>query len=780
MKKITLFLILLIPSLIFAEKFKIKQIEVDGLRRIDKGLVYNNIPVGSDDYFNTRNNGLLIKDLYKTGYFSDVSLYKKNNKLIIKVVERSIISDIKIKGNEGIKTEDLRKVLASINIKEGFAYNPYLLKQIQWDLKRQYYMQGKYSALVNIDVKKSGDGMVDILLDISEGKTAVIKQITFVGNNVFSDKELLRQLNSSPDAILNILLNNDFYQQQKMAGDIEALKSFYLDRGFADFKINSIQTEISPDKKFIFITLNMNEGEKYKISNIGVEGETIIPREEVYKLINISSGDTYSMRNINLLKSSIKHKLTRKGYSYTEVDVITDFDKANKTLSLLFYIKPGQKIYVRNINFIGNIHTNGEVLRREVLQLEGSIVSTDKIDESKNRLNRLGYIKNAEVKITPVPGISNMVDIDFSVVEGASGKFSGGVEYNQLTGLGGTVSVSHDNILGTGKSGSIDFKKNTAILSSSIYYNNPYISTNGAGLGFSAFYSKTSADKMDLSNYSTDRFGGHVFYNVPVSLHDRVTYGFEYQKLSILTPDASKPHREDLPSTITNFLNKYGKKYDLFYADFSWHHNSLNRAIFPTRGSDFSFGNKTSLPGSNLRYYIFDTNFRYYHPLVKDFVLFLHGGASYGSHYDGTGDYPFFENFYSGGMSTVRGFSDYSLGPTEEVNVYSHKKVGGMDKTIVTQKTKPVGGNVSLHASLEVIFPTPFITTDTIRTSAFIDAGNVFNNDIKLDEIRSSVGVSLLWLTPLNVPINFSFAWPIIKKSGDKRESVQFAMGVTY
>lgn len=780
MKKIALFFILLIPGLIFAEKFKLKQIDVEGLRRIDKGLVYNNIPLGSDEYFNTKNNGLLIKDLYKTGYFSDVSLYKKNNKLIIKVIERSIISDIKIKGNEGIKTEDLRKVLASINIKEGFAYNPYLLKQIQWDLKRQYYMQGKYSARVDIDVKKSGDGMVDILLDISEGKTAVIKQITFVGNKFFSDKELLNQLSSSPDAILNILLSNDFYQQQKVAGDIEELKSFYLDRGFADFKIKSIQTEISPDKKFIFITLNISEGERYKINKIDIEGETIVPREELYKLINIRSGDVYSMRKINLVKSSMKHKLTRKGYSYTEIDVITDFNKVNNTLSLLFYIKPGNKIYVRNINFNGNIHTNDEVLRREILQLEGSIVSTDKIDESKNRLNRLGYIKNAEAKITPVPGMPNMVDVDFSVVEGASGKFSGGIEYNQLTGFGGTVSLSHDNILGTGKSGAIDFKKNAAILSSSIYYNNPYISTNGAGLGFSAFYSKTNAEKMDLSNYSTDRFGGHIFYNVPISLHDRLTYGFEYQNLSILTPDTSKPYREDLPSTITDFLNKYGKKYNLFYVDFSWHHSSLNRAIFPTNGTDFSLGNKTALPGSNLRYYIFDTNFRYYHPLIKDFVLFLHGGASYGNHYDGTNDYPFFENFYSGGMSTVRGFSDYSLGPTEEVNVYSKKKVGPIYVNTVTQKTKPVGGNLSLHASLELIFPTPFITTDTVRTSAFFDAGNVFNNDLKLDEIRASVGVSLLWLTPLNVPINFSFAWPVMKKSGDKTESVQFAMGVTY
>lgn len=750
---ILIFVLFNINSL-YASVFKISGIKVVGLKKVDEAVVLNALAVDIGDNFDTANTNNYIRNIYKTGYFKSITINRSKNNLYIYVKEKPSISRINIIGNTSLDEEKLKQGLSTVDIKLGSPYDEFTLQKITQEIEQQYLNQGKYAVRVKSDVKVLDKDRVEIKINISEGKVAKIKQIKIIGNKSFSESSLLSEFDLTEGSFISWFTFSDRYSKQKLQGDIEKLKSFYLNRGYLNFKVDDVQISLTPDKKQVYITIQINEGSVYKIGKVNLGGRAVLNHSELKKYIFVKSNENYSAADLIDSESAMLKDLGSRGYLFARVDINKNINEANKTVDIIFFVSPGNRVYVRRIDIVGNVKTQDEVMRREVLQMESGVISKEKIELSKQRLYQLGYVKDVNVETIPVPGTSDQVDLKYTLAEASTGHFSGGIGYSEDEGIMFQLGLSQDNFFGTGQSFSSNFNKTPARTSASISYFEPYFTIDGIGLGYSMYYDKANSSKQKekVSKYKINQFGGSLSLRIPLSLYDVLNFsqGMDHKEIE---PDS------DSATQINKFVIDNGKVYNNYPFSVSWNHNKLDRALLPTSGWSNQMGAVITQPFSDLKYYSVYNTSKFYKPVYNDFILHLRANVAYGDGYSGQ-KLPFFEHYYAGGINSVRGFNANSLGPKDS-------------------KLDPYGGNSLLTGSVEMFLPKLMAPNAAWRPSIFIDAGNVFANEIKPDQARVSTGIGVQWVSPLG-PLNVSYAIPVVKRKGDSTKAFNFSVSSNF
>ena len=747
------------------DSFTVQSIKIKGLDRINESTVLNYIPLQTGQHIDNSETAHIIRSLFNTGFFDDISLWRENNSLIIEVKERPAIGRITVTGNKEVKTDNLMNTLKDAGLAEGRTFDKATLERVRNELERVYFSHGKYAVNIKTEVKDEPRNRVSISIDINENQVAKIKEINIIGNHVFQSKTLHKQFSLSATQWLSWFTKNDRYAKQKLNADLETLRTFYLDRGYLNFQIISTQVSISPDKQDIYITINVDEGKPYTVSDFNVAGELILSREEIEKFITLEKGETFSRAKIGQIIKNLTDYFGDKSYAFANVNPVPELNEKDKTVKVTFFIEPGSAIYVHRILFEGNVKTRDEVLRREMLQLESAPISTTKLEESRTQLNRTGYFNDVKVETRPVPGAPDQVDVIYTVDEATAGQLSGGVGYSNVDGLLFNASLSNRNFLGSGNSLDFNFNQSKAFKTYNLSYNEPYYTLDGISRGFNVFYSKTSLSKTtNVSNYSTDVYGGNLNYGIPINQTDRFSFGLGVQ-------DTHLKVASDSSLEIANFVQREGTQYQEGTLALGWTRNTLDRYIFPEKGHRHSFNVSMTVPGSDLQYFKLTETSQWYFPLTKGFIGTVSLNLGYGDGYGKTKTLPFFHNFYAGGARLLRGFEENSVGPRDS-------------------KDNSIGGNFLVAGSVGVVLPN-FIAPESraIRLSVFLDAGQVYDVDnhsylskesiSNSNGLRYSTGVSVTWMSPL-APLVLSAAIPLEKRGTDKRQVIAFTLGTFY
>ena len=732
--------------------FEVQDIRIEGLQRISVGTVFNYLPITVGETIDDVRAAEAVRALFKTGFFNDVRLVREDNILVVKVVESAAIANITISGNKDVTTEQLTQALEQIGLAKGRVFDRSLLDKMEQELQRQYFSRGKYAVKIDSKVTELARNRVDIVISIAEGQVAKIVEINIVGNNAFSDRKLLDQMQLDPDAWFAFFTTSDQYSKPKLTADLETLRSYYLDRGFINFSIDSTQVSITPDKKAVYITINVAEGDRYTVSSIKLAGDLVVPSEELRSLITISQGDVFSRKNVTESAQAIGERLGKEGYAFANVNTVPDINKQNKTVDLTFFVDPSKRIYVRRINITGNSKTLDEVLRREIRQMESGWISTEKVNRSRVRLQRLSFIEDVSVETPPVPGVDDQVDINFNVTERSAGSLQAGVGYVPSQGAIFNASVSHNNFLGSGKRVSADINNSDVNTVYSFSYTNPYYTLDGISRGFRAFYRKQDNALRNTASYNSDSYGLDVNYGIPLSEFQSARVGFGYENMQLKQTTST-------PQAFRNFIQRNREEFGLYKLSSGWSYDSRNRAIFADEGLFQTLSLEATVPGSDLEFYTVSSRSLWYKPLAKSLTLSLNADIGIGSSYGDTTELPFFEHFFAGGGRTVRGFRPNSLGPREG--------------------TQSLGGAFKTAGNIELIFPVPFADEiKSLRLSAFFDIGNVFADVDSFDssELRYSAGLSATWLSPIG-PFVVSFGKALNAQTGDATEVTQVSIG---
>lgn len=772
MKKIICVLIIFSQLLVsaWAQTFVIRNIEIQGLQYISKSTVESYLPIKRGDVLKPRQSAEIVRALYKTGFFERVTLSKVDNTLVIHVVERPTIGQLKISGNSMIPTDKLTSVMRSVDVAEGRVYNPAILDKIKHSLLAQYYSLGRYNARVDVKITPMPRNRVAVNIDISEGLIAKVKKITIIGNHAFSERTLIKQMSISTSNLLTLITQSDRYSETKLDQDLEKIRSYYLDHGYLRVEVTSSQAEVTPDHKSVYITIVIKENEPYIVKGYNITGDLPVSREEIIKRIIIKPGEIFSRQKIIESEKAINAYLGNNGYLFATISIHPIINDRDHTVVLGFDITPGKAAYVRHISFSDNNHTNDRVLRRELTQLEAAPASTKKLEESKQRLTLLPFIKDVEMGLSRVPGKEDQVDVNYKVKEDNSAQASAKIGYSQdykfLIGAG----LNQKNFLGTGNTLGINFNDSKYEQFYSIDYTNPYYTEDGISRSISASISRTNPAAISRLNnsYSTNEFDFGVLYGIPVGqengVYSRILAGATYQN-TLITLNRN-------PAAISNqvlsFVNRHGRRFQEIDIRFGYSRDSRDRAIFPTCGGIHTAFVDIFAPIGNgsLSFYSLNYHFKWYQPIYYPFILLTRLDLGYGNGFAGVKDFPFFKNYYAGGIDSVRGFQGYTLGPLDS-------------------RGQAFGGNMLADASMGIIFPN-FIS-DSLRTSVFVDAGNVYTSldnrrfggaSTDSGPIRYSVGLEADWLTPFG-PIQLSLAKPFTRK-GDKQEIFQFALGANF
>lgn len=751
------------------QSFVIEDIEINGLQRITEATVLNYLPVNVGDTLTENRTSEVLKSLFNTGFFQDIQLTRDGNRLIITVLERPTIGKITLEGNKEIKTENLKTTLKEIGLAEGHVFDRSTLEMVRNELERMYFGHGKYSVKIDTVVTEQDNNRVNLDINITEGQAARIKAIHIIGNQQFSNKELLKQFNLAQSDCFSWVSRSDQYDKEKLGADLEKLRNFYLDRGYLNFQITSTQVTITPDKLDIYVTVNIIEGASYTVGNIDIVGNTILPKSELMKLVPLKTGEVFNRTKVADIVELLKNRLGEEGYSNANVNPVPDVHEENHSADITFYIEPGNRMLVRRIIFEGNAKTKDEVLRRELIQMESAVVNTRLIEDSRTRLNRTGYFKEVKVDLKPVPGVSDEVDVVYTVEEASAGQLGGGVGYSDADGLVFNANVSNRNFLGTGNSLDFSFNQSKAYKTYNLSYMNPYYTLEGVSRGFSLYYSETDLGRSSsISEYTTDALGGNVNYSYPISPVDRISFGLGYQKTKISVRDPFSSSLE-----IQRFFEEHDSTSREVTMAFGWNHNTFDRYLFPEnglrQGASFSF----SVPGSSLQYYRLTYDMQWYKKLFKEFVFTTSGMVGYGDGYGKTSALPFYRHFYAGGINSVRGYEENSLGPRDSL-------------------LNPFGGNLLVTGSVGLIIPNRWIgNIPSVRAQLFFDAGQVYdiNNKQQLVDnrlsrnpkgLRYSTGVSVTWISPL-APLVFSYGIPIKPDEDvDKIKEFSFTFGTVF
>jgi outer membrane protein insertion porin family len=741
-----------------AAGFRVADIRVEGLQRITAGTVFNYLPVRPGDTLGPDDTSELIRTLYQTGFFKDVRLERDGDVLIVVVTERPAISEINFSGNKSIDSDRLREGLADIGLAEGRTFNRSVLERIEQELERQYFNQGKYAVELTSTVTPLERNRVAIDIDVIEGKTALIKQLNIVGNTVFDEDDLLDEFELSTGGWLSRLTRDNQYSRPKLSGDLETLRSYYLDRGYVNFKIDSTQVTITPDKQDIYITINITEGEVYTIRDIRLAGDIVGEPEQYFPSIHLRRGQPFDRKAIVESSERISAQLSDQGYAFANVNSIPEIDEDEKTVAITFFVDPGKRAYVRRINIRGNSRTRDEVIRREFRQMESAWFSGEKLKLSRERAQRTGYFESVAVETPAVPGSADEIDVNVSVAEKPSGSLVAGVGFSQADGLVLNASINQENFAGTGKKVGLALKTSSANRHYQVLYTNPYYTVDGISRGFDLSYRSTDFDDLDTADYKTDDLVAGMSFGIPLSEFNRFNFGFRVHQTDFEV--GQNPSAEVLA-----FEAAEGNSFFDVELDVSWRHDSRDSAIFPETGAVQSLYGKVSVPGSDLQYYKLSYRHRRYWRVTDDLVFSAEGEIAYGDAYGNTSQLPLWENFFSGGPTRLRGFAARSVGPRDS-------------------QGDPIGGNAMYSGTAELLFPPPFRgASETVRMSTFVDFGAVVdtrNDDLlNYDEFRYSTGVGLSWLSPVGA-LTVSYAVPFRADAQDEEEKFQFTFGSTF
>ena len=744
-----------VSPLAAVQGFVVSDIVVEGNARIDLGTVLNYLPVRNRDRFDpTLDSGRVMRSLYESGLFDDVSLKRRGaGTLVVSVRERPTIGTISIDGNRKIEADELQASLRQAGIALGRVYNRSILETVERELRRVYFSSGNYGSEIDIKVSELERNRVSLDIVISEGAVARIEHINIVGNDSFDDETLLGLLRSSEKTI-NPFSSADEYSQVKLSADIETLRSFYQDRGFIRFEIDSTQVSISADKRDIFIVINIREGDRYTLRDIELDGEFEIPEAQLRSLVSVNVGDTFARKDIVASSNAISDRLGEEGFAFAQVDVLPDINDEDRDVGLTFAINPGKRVYVRRITFSGQYKTRDDVFRREMRQMEGSRFSPARVNRSRIRLQRLAFLQAVSIRTPRVPGTDDQVDLEVSVVEGQSGSFSAGFGFGSDGGSTINFAFQQDNLFGTGESLQFSFDRSQETRQLSLSFRDPYFTDDGISRSIGGFIRETdTGDFTSASRFLSSTRGANIRFGVPLSEFSTFSVGAGYERTEIGTTT-------ETPVRILGFLDEEGDTFDIYNINLGFVYDTRNRTVFATDGVSNRLSLEVTSPNSDITYYKLGYSFEFYHAITPRYTLSANSRIDTGYGYGDFDNLPFFDRFFAGGVRTLRGYRNGSLGPRDS----SGNAAGGDFRTLGT---------------VELIFPPPFVETPgATRFSFFTDFGNVFEDDdeFDIDEVRGSYGVAFVWLSPVG-PLTFSWANPYNDREDDRKQRFQFTIG---
>ncbi|MFL2528758.1 MAG: outer membrane protein assembly factor BamA [Candidatus Azotimanducaceae bacterium] len=775
MNRLRNWIVILVFAFSDANAFIFNDVRVEGLQRISAGTVFSSIPFNTGDDVDELDVRLIIESLFETGSFDDVQVGRDGDVLVIIVNERPSIDKIEIEGNKAIKTEDLLEGLSDSGLAVGQIFKKVTLEYIASGLERQYVSQGRYDASIKTEVLALPRNRVLVKVDVDEGNVSSIKHINIVGNTLWDDDTLLdlMELKLSSWSWLLFWKKDDQYSKEKLESDLESLESWYLDRGYLNFAIESTQVSISPNMQDVYITINISEGDKFTVSSVDIAGELFeIPEKTIRSLILSRPGQTFSRQLMTSSEERIERVLGNAGYTFASTTGETVVDESGETVSVKFFVDAGKRAYVRRITFRGNTATHDEVLRREMRQMEAGWASTAAIEHSKVRLERLGFFKEVTVDTPAVPGTEDQIDVNYTVEEQPSGAISASLGYAGDFGLILGANYQENNVFGTGNSVGIGINRSDFQKAFNFSFMDPYFTLDGVSRGYSVFFRESDFEERNIARFSTDSSGGSINFGYPLSEVSRLGFNLGFERT--LLKEGIFPVQE-----ISRFLAVEGNKFDLYTLTGSYVMSALNRGLLPNAGRSQSISLEMTLPGSDLEFFRINYAGQVFFPLSRLFTLRLRADLGYGEAYGDTNVFPFYKHFYTGGMGSVRGYENNTLGPR-----------GTPSPLDTYARFDPIGGNVLVETSAEILFPLPFVKDQQqIKSALFIDAGNVFNtncapisvicNGIDDGELRYSAGVAVTWITGF-APLSFALSFPFNEKSGDESEAFQFEIGRTF
>ena len=738
------------------DAFVVEDIRLEGLQRITAGTVFNYLPINVGDTVDGTHTAGAVRALFRTGFFRDVRLERDGDTLVVVVVERPSIGSIEFVGNEELKTDDLLSALEQMGVAQGRVFNRSTFDQVEQELHRTYFAAGRYGVQVTGTVTPLERNRVAIKFEIAEGVVAKIRQINIVGNVAFDDEELRDDFELDTTGFFSFLSRSDRYSKPKLAADLETLRSLYLDNGFINFNIDSTQVSIAPDKKDVYITINVTEGGRYVVRDIYLQGALIVPEEELFELVTVVQDTEFSRKRVTETARRIGNRLGNEGYSFANVNAVPEIDDSEEKVDLTFFVDPGKRVYVRRINFKGNTKTRDGVLRREMRQMESGWISNQALERSRIRLNRLGYFESVDVGTRAVPGASDQVDVDFDVVERPSGNLLLGAGYSDSQGAVFDISVTEENFLGSGNRLRASFNTSNVSRDISVSWVNPYWTVDGVSRGIEAYNRRTDADDANLADYDLEQIGSGVTFGIPISELTRVNVGFNAEQTDFIVGSSASQEVRD-------FRKENGDRFITLLTTGAWAKDSRNSRFLPTRGSLSRLSGEIAVPGSDLTYYKLFARHQRLFPLSEDFVFVLEGEIGYGDGFGGTGELPLTENFFAGGLRSVRGFRSNTLGPRDSLG-------------------RPLGGNLKVVGTAEIILPFPFTRdSNTFRVTTFLDTGNVYGpkEDFDFDTLRYSTGIAAIWLSPVG-PLTMSFARALRTRAGDQTDGFQLTFGTSF
>ena len=774
--KLALFVSLLILSIAaFAmEPFLIKDIKIEGLQRTEPGTVFNYLPVQVGDTMTEDKSSEAIKSLYRTGFFKDIRIEADQNILLITVQERPSIADIQFSGNKMFQTDKLKESLKSVGLVEGQIYDKTKLEFMEQEIKKQYLSLGKYTASVKTTTSPLERNRVAIRFDIEEGIISRIKEINIVGNQVYQKLDLTSQFQLQTTNWLSWWYKDDQYSKQKLTADLETLKSFYMNRGYLEFSIDSTQVSITPDKEDVFITINISEGSKYKVSDVKLAGDLQqVPENELQKLIQIKKDDIFNREKITETTKAMNNRLGNDGFAFSNVNAIPEINKDEHTASFTFFVDPGRKVYVRRIDIEGNTRTRDEVIRREFRQVESGWYAADKIERSKERLKRTQFFSDTNIETPAVPGTTDQVDLKVKVTERNTGSIMFGAGLSNQEGVIGSFNVTQANFLGTGDRVSAQVNTGRINRTYALSMTQPFFTPEGVALSYDLYRRDMNASRVTFATYDTSSIGAGFRFSVPVTERNAFSYGLTYDNTEVqnLNPDLAPIRFINYCKSITGNLNASGCSMNSLTASVGWAEDSRDDILFPRKGGLRRANAEVSTPGLDIQMYKLTFQESVYKEITNDFTFMINGQAGYANSYGGK-EFPFFKNFYVGGVNSLRGYRISAVGPV--------CRAGDAACGSATQgRDMFLGGTKQLVGSAELFMPVPFIKNNNqFRLSAFIDAGNVYEESepIKLSSLRYSAGLGVMWISPFG-PLKLIIAQPFNDKPTDRTEVFQFQMG---
>jgi len=743
-----------LPAMAF-EPFVVKDIRVEGIQRTEAGTVFSYLPVKVGDTLNDDKAAQAIKALFATGFFRDVRIDVENDVMVIVLQERPAISSLNFVGMKEFEKDAIVKALREVGIATGRIFDRSLLDKAEQELKRQYLSRGKYAAQITTTVTPLERNRVGINFNIVEGDAAKIRQINIVGAKAFKEKELRGLFELTTPGLVTWYTKNDQYSRQKLSADLEKLKSFYLDRGYLEFNVDSTQVSISPDKQDVFITLNVTEGERYRVASVKLAGDLTLPEAEFRKLIQVRPGDVFSREKLNESTKAVSDRLGTEGYAFANVNAAPEINREKRLVDFTIFVDPGKRVYVRRVNVTGNTKTRDEVVRREIRQMESGWYDAAKVQASKERVDRLGFFSDVAVETPPVPGTSDQLDVNVNVTEKATGNLMLGVGTSSTDKIILSGSISQNNFMGSGNNVSIQVNSSKSNRTYAFSYTNPYFTPDGISQGFDVYHRTTDTSSTDIAYYKSQSTGAGIRFGFPINEYQSFSFGVAADTTTI---DVFS----DSPNYYKRYVDEFGKTNISLPVTLAWVSDNKNSFFFPTAGTYQRAAIEIGIPGGDLTYYRANYQLQHFISLSKQFTLMLNGDIGYANGLGGK-KLPFFKNYYAGGVSSVRGYKSSTLGTPGTLE--------GEDR---------LGGNRKVVGNAELLWSLPGFEKSA-RVGLFFDAGQVYASGDKfaLGDLRYSAGLTASWVSPVG-PLKFSLGSPLNKKDSDESETFQFQLGTTF